>query len=153
VIENLFTAPGTATAGRRPRLHTQWPGGGHAGDPIFDQFYASQVASLASPESEKLMQAAGAALLDRIGPAILITHSQGGLFGWLIADARPGLVKAIVALEPTGPPYKDAIFQNGVDRLSGLTSLPLTYDPPTSPESPLAFEQQTEPDAPELSPC
>jgi pimeloyl-ACP methyl ester carboxylesterase len=99
------------------------------------------------------MQAAGAALLDRIGPAILITHSQGGLFGWLIADARPGLVKAIVALEPTGPPYKDAIFQNGVDRLSGLASLPLTYDPPTSPESPLAFEQQTEPDAPELSPC
>ena len=27
-------------------LHTQWPGTGVAGDPAFDQFYASQVASM-----------------------------------------------------------------------------------------------------------
>ncbi len=38
------------------------------------------------------MQAAGIALLDRIGPAILIAHSQGALFGWLIA-ARDRLEK------------------------------------------------------------
>jgi hypothetical protein len=30
-----------------------------------------------------------------IGPAILVAHSQGGLLAWHIADARPGLVKAI----------------------------------------------------------
>jgi pimeloyl-ACP methyl ester carboxylesterase len=36
------------------------------------------------------------------GPAILLTHSQSGTFGWLVADARPALVKAIVALEPSG---------------------------------------------------
>jgi pimeloyl-ACP methyl ester carboxylesterase len=48
------------------------------------------------------MQAAGIALLDRISPAIFIAHSQGALFGWLIADSRPGLVKRIVALEPVG---------------------------------------------------
>jgi pimeloyl-ACP methyl ester carboxylesterase len=125
-------------------LHTQWPGGadkGRAGDPVFDQFYASQVASLTNPESEKLMQTAGAALLDRIGPAVLITHSQAGLFGWLIADARPGLVKGIVALEPAGPPYKDSLFRSGFDRESGLTSLPLTYEPPLTPEAPLEFEE------------
>ena len=105
------------------------------------------------------MQAAGAALLDRIGSAILITHSQAGLFGWLIADARPKLVKGIVALEPagppypSGPPYKDALFQSGFDRDCGLTSLPLTYDPPVTPQAPLAFEQQSVADAPDLSPC
>ena len=44
------------------------------------------------------------ALLDKIGPAILLTHSQSGAFGWPVADARPDLVKAIVAVEPNGPP-------------------------------------------------
>jgi hypothetical protein len=44
VIENLFTAPEDGDGWPQAKLHTQWPGGGHAGDPIFDQFYASQVA-------------------------------------------------------------------------------------------------------------
>ncbi|MDI4642710.1 hypothetical protein K9U39_17495 [Rhodoblastus acidophilus] len=143
--ENLFTAPERNPGWPQAELHTQWPGGsgkGRAGDPVFDQFYASQVASLTNPDSENLMQPAGAALLDRIGPAVLITHSQAGLFGWLIADARPGLVKGIVALEPAGPPYKDSLFPSGFDREFGLTSLPLTYEPPVTAEAPLAFEQQ-----------
>jgi pimeloyl-ACP methyl ester carboxylesterase len=156
VIEKYFTAPAESGLWPQARLHTQWPGGankGHAGDPVFDQFYASQVASLPSRESETLMRAAGAALLDRIGPSVLVTHSQAGLYGWLIADARPALVKAIVALEPSGPPCKEAIFLNGNERSWGLTSTPLTYDPPPSAEQPLAFEQQSEPDAPDLVPC
>jgi pimeloyl-ACP methyl ester carboxylesterase len=40
------------------------------------------------------------ALLDRIGPAILVTHSQGGLIGWLTAMKSPQ-IKGIVAYEPT----------------------------------------------------
>ena len=44
---------------------------------LFDAFYATQVEALVSlEETEKANQAAGAALLDKIGPAILITHSQ-----------------------------------------------------------------------------
>ena len=39
-------------------------------------------------------------------PVILLTHSQGGAFGWLVADARPNLVKAIVTLEPAAPPIQ-----------------------------------------------
>ena len=158
--ERLFTAPEQFPeqqgAWPQARLHTQWPGGEHkgrAGDPVFDQFYAGQVGYLANPESEQLARDAGVALLDRIGEAILITHSQAGLFGWLIADARPQLVKAIVALEPTGPPCKDAIFQSGTDRPWGLTSLPLAYDPPVTADDPLEFEQQAAPDAPDLVPC
>ena len=44
------------------------------------------------------------ALADKIGPFIVLMHSQGGPIGWAIADARPDLVKAIVAVEPNGPP-------------------------------------------------
>jgi hypothetical protein len=55
--------------------------------------------SLASfPRQQELNRDAGSALLDRIGPAILLT-SQSGTFGWLVADARPLLLKAIVAME------------------------------------------------------
>jgi hypothetical protein len=46
------------------------------------------------------------ALLDKIGPAILVTHSQSGLFGWL-AGGRSPHVKAIVSYEP------GFVFQQG----------------------------------------
>ncbi len=39
------------------------------------------------------------ALLDKIGPAVVVTHSQSGLFGWL-AGARSPLVRGIVSYEP-----------------------------------------------------
>lgn len=39
------------------------------------------------------------ALVEKIGPAIVVTHSQSGLFGW-IAGARASNVKGIVAYEP-----------------------------------------------------
>ena len=79
------------------------------------------------------MQAAGASLLDRVGPAILATHSQGGTHGWLWADARPELVKAIVAVEPSGPPFRSTILKGGPVKLYGITDIPMTYDPPANP--------------------
>ena len=146
-IEKVFTAPAEHGAWPQAKLHTQWPGGpnkGHVGDPVFDQYYASLVPSLSRTDSELLMQSAGAALLDRVGPAILVGHSQGGLLSWLIGDSRPELVKGIVAVEPTGPPYKDLVPGLGQgDRLSGLTRMALTYDPPVSLSSPLEFQLQS----------
>ena len=38
-------------------------------------------------------------LLEKTGPAVLVTHSQSGLFGWL-AGARSPHVKGIVSYEP-----------------------------------------------------
>jgi pimeloyl-ACP methyl ester carboxylesterase len=106
-IERRFTA--TEVNGNWPQAkkHTQWPGEGakkgQRGDPIFDAFYATQVESLASPaETQMLIQAAGSALLDKIGPAILVTHSQSGAFGWLLADSRPKAVKASSQWNRTG---------------------------------------------------
>ena len=76
------------------------------------------------------MRSAGINLLDRIGPAILITHSQGGTHGWLWADARPKLVKAIVAIEPAGPPFQSTIAKGANAKPYGITDVPLSYDPP-----------------------
>jgi pimeloyl-ACP methyl ester carboxylesterase len=157
-IEKLFTAPELHNLWPQAKLHTQWPGTGpkhgQIGDPIFDQFYASQVQFLAdNVETEKLIQHAGAALLDHIGPAIVLTHSQSGPFGWLIADARPKLVKAIVAIEPAGPPFHDAVIGKGKARAWGVTDIPITYDPPITDPSQLQIEQQATPDNPDLARC
>lgn len=39
-------------------------------------------------------------LLERIGPAILLTHSAGAMSVWWAADLRPELVAGIIAIEP-----------------------------------------------------
>lgn len=129
----MFTGTATADFKNWPQahLHTQWPGPGRAGDPTFDAYFASTVPYLADLDVEQRgMKAAGSALLDRIGPAILITHSQGGPSGWLIADARPELVRAIVAIEPSGPPFAHRLPKGLAKRPYGIADLPLTYDPP-----------------------
>jgi pimeloyl-ACP methyl ester carboxylesterase len=69
------------------------------------------------------------ALLDKIGDAVLISHSQAGPYGWGVGDARPDKVKAIVALEPEGPPFEQQVIAHGPARSYGLTTLPLTYSP------------------------
>lgn len=69
-------------------------------------------------------------LLDLTGPAVLVTHSAGGPVGWLAADARPDAVVAIVAVEPVGPAFAEIPGMGSLDW--GLTSAPITYDPPVS---------------------
>ncbi|CAF4189724.1 unnamed protein product [Adineta steineri] len=135
MMEKRFTATSFYKLWPQAILHTQWPGDdnttkGRMGDQIFDAFYASTVQFVASEVSvQTMMQKAGAALLDKIGAAILLTHSQSGSFGWLIADIRPNLVKAIVSIEPKGPPFREAVFSNKSSRSWGITDIPITYDP------------------------
>lgn len=138
VIERRLTA--TAVHARWPEAtrHTQWPGTGRRGDPFFDEFCAAQarmVADLATVE--RLGRSAGRALLERIGPAIVLTHSHAGSLGWQLADVCPDLVAAVVAVEPAGPPFvtlemvggKDYAKERGLSRPYGVTSTPLAYDP------------------------
>ena len=44
--------------------------------------------------------AAYTALLDKLGPSAVLCHSQGCGFGFRVAQARPELFKALVAIEP-----------------------------------------------------
>ena len=115
---------------------------------------ARTVAYLANnTETQQLVQNAGGALLDRIGPAIIVTHSQAGPFGWLLADARPKLVRGIVAVEPSGPPFHNATRSNDPARPWGPTDIRITYDPPISDAKELRYERQKTPDAPDLVTC
>jgi len=50
--------------------------------------------------TDAAIAAAYDALLDKVGPSVLLLHSQAGGFGFPLAQARPDMVKAIVAVEP-----------------------------------------------------
>ena len=158
-IEYRFVAPKRFNRWPQAKLHTQWPGSGKPGDKYFDAFYASQFQSLADSEkSQQINRDAAVALLDKIGPAIVLTHSQSGAYGWLIADARPKLVKALISIEPNGPPVYETELKGAPDwfedtgprKTYGLGFVPLAYDPPLKPGETLAFVRQEKPDAPDL---
>lgn len=63
-----------------------------------DQYFR-QMTPNTGPFDPALVSDAVAALFDRTGPAILVTHSQGGGPGWLTA-MKSGNVRAIVSYEP-----------------------------------------------------
>jgi pimeloyl-ACP methyl ester carboxylesterase len=115
----------------------RWVGSGDAGDPRVDQFQAGQNSA---PQDAVLAQtlwaSRGAELLDRIGPAVIVTHSAGGPFGWLVADQRPALVKGVVCVEGAGAPF------GGANRW-GLTAVPLAFDPPASDPEEVATREVT----------
>lgn len=161
-IAERFTSPERRPLYPQAVLHTQWPGAGVPHDADYDQFYASQVPSMEDMEGlEAMMREAGAALLDRIGPAILLTHSQGGPFGWTIADARPALVRGILAIEPNGAPVHEVRFtgppqwfeDDAIGRPWGITRGPLAFDPPVRDAAELRFVRQESPDGPGLVCC
>jgi pimeloyl-ACP methyl ester carboxylesterase len=157
--EQRFVAPRRFNLWPQAKRHTQWPGAGQPGDAVFDAFYAAQFPSLESfARQQELNRDAGIALLDRIGPSVLLAHSQAGAFAWPIADARPKLVKAIVAVEPNGPPVFETEFKGppdwfadtGARKAWGLGMVPLTYDPPVKHGEKLKFVRQPKPDGPGL---
>ena len=116
----------TVTSARTP--NKQWPGTtGDVGDPLVDQLMA---AANSAPRDNQLVQMLwrthGAELIDRIGPTILVTHSAGGPFGWLVANERPSLVKAVVSFEGATAPL---VGQGGAagTPLPNLKGIPIMY--------------------------
>ncbi len=105
---------------------SQWPGPGGMNDPLIEQFMACEVGNVADEAFHtELNIRGGVELLDRIGPCILLTHAFGGFWGWAVADQRPKLVKAILAMEINGNPFAAQLKW-------GVTATPMTYDPPVT---------------------
>jgi pimeloyl-ACP methyl ester carboxylesterase len=162
-VQQRFTTIERYNLWPQAHLHSQWPGAGEPGDPIFDQFIASQMPGIPDFTTQQVLNRdAIVALLEKIGPAILLTHSQSGAFGWPVADARPDLVKAILAVEPSGPPFFDIQNVRAPEwfryaptkaRPWGVTADPLAYSPPAANASDLEIVQQEKPDGPDLSTC
>lgn len=160
-LQDLFTATASALLWPQAALHTQWPGAGVPGDSIFDQFFASQWAGMSALNQETYTSRALVALLEKIGPSVLLTHSQSGPHGWLAADARPDLVRGIIAVEPNGPPFYELSLVGAPDWFSygdiarpyGITRLPLTFEPAVTDPAQLTPVLQDSPDGPDLARC
>ncbi len=76
-----------------------FPGVQFSRDPeALNQYFRSMTPDT-GPIDMEVNSSAVAALFDKIGPAILVTHSHSGGMGWLTA-ARSGNVRAIVSYEP-----------------------------------------------------
>jgi pimeloyl-ACP methyl ester carboxylesterase len=139
--------------------HTQWPGEGpnkgKMGDPVFDNFAKTDSQSPTGKDMEELSAKDIVELVDLIHePVILLLHSGVAPAGWLVADARPKLVKGIIAAEPIAPPIENAERgATGPGRLWGLTNMPMTYDPPIKSASELQTVREDKADGPDLIPC
>ena len=143
------------------KLHTQRPGTGKPGDPWFDTFAASEEQGITDFATVgKVNHDALVALLQQIGPSILLTHSQSGPPGWATADSNPELVKALISIEG-GLPFYDieypgppTWFKTGaLRRPYGLSSEPMHYSPPVSDPSEIKLVEQEKADGPDLAKC
>jgi pimeloyl-ACP methyl ester carboxylesterase len=161
-IERRFVSPERFNLWPQAKLHNQFPGTGKPDDPFFLTFLATQYPSLPDfSKQQQLNRDALVDLFDKIGPAVLLTHSQSGAFGWPVADMRPNLVKAMVAIEPSGPPVHDVDFvgaptwfkESVIAKISGLGDVPLAYDPPLQAGTQLEVVQQEAADGPDLVRC
>ncbi len=148
VLTGIFVPP-TEGPGAMPfaNLHTQWPGDRNdPNDPALLQFLASGGPFAAdAADRQALEQTRLAQLLDKIGPAFVVSNSLGGPAGFLVADARPDLVVGLVQVEPIGPAF-NTMF--GPDTLQwGVAAVPMTFDPPAGSPGELSLDHH-EPPAP-----
>jgi len=66
----------------------------------YDDFMRQVVPRWTTTDAAQL--AAYKALLGRVGPAVVLAHSQGGLFAFRAAQALPEKLRALVLIEPSG---------------------------------------------------
>jgi hypothetical protein len=97
-----------------------FPGVQFSRDPAaLDQWWRQQVPNTADLD-EKVFVDATVALFDKIGPAVLLTHSASGVMGWMTAT-RTSAVKGIVAYEPVGFVFPEGEVPAAVPSNAGNT--------------------------------
>jgi len=69
--------------------------------------------------NDEQTQKAYNALIQKLGPSVVMVHSQAGNFGFHAALAAPDKVKAIIAIEPAGAPAPGP----ELDKLKGIPIL------------------------------
>ena len=142
VLRMIFVPPSDGP-GALPfaHLHTQWPGDRNdPNGPALLQFLASTGPFVGDAEIRQATERDRLAeLLDRIGPAFVVSNSLGGPSGFLLADARPNLVVALAQLEPIGPAFAENFGPTTLQW--GPSGAPVAYDPPAA--SPAELELVT----------
>jgi len=163
LMEEVWTGSHPPTNPQRywaqSKKYTQWPSDapnkGKIGDPVFDYFAKTELGFPSADDMEPLAAEDLEQLVDLIHqPVILLLHSRLATSGWLLADARPKMIKGIIAVEPWGPPIKNAeLDARGPGHIWGLTNFPMQYDPPVKDASELQTVQEEKADGPDLVPC
>jgi pimeloyl-ACP methyl ester carboxylesterase len=163
LMEQVWTggAPPPTPARSWPQSseYSAWPSDapnkGQIGDPVFDYFAKTELNFPSADDMEPLSAEDLVQLVDLIGkPVILLLHSRLATSGWLLADVRPKMIKAIIAAEPWGPPIQNAeLDARGPGHIWGLTDFPMHYDPPIKEASEVRTVREEKANGPGLVPC
>ncbi|KAH7374732.1 Alpha/Beta hydrolase protein [Plectosphaerella cucumerina] len=143
-VEMGFTAVSVFNTYPQSQLHTQWPGTGRVGDPVFDQFQKAFIPiNMNFANFELAMRASGCELLRLIGePAYVISHSMGARAPLVMSNDCPERIAGNINIEGTTIPFWSYGWGLGGSRTNpwGLSLTPLDYDPPVSDPSELQVE-------------
>jgi hypothetical protein len=85
-----------------------------------DQWWRQQTPDTA-PASNGLISDATAALFQKIGQGVLVTHSASGLPGWLTVPKAP-TIKAVISYEPVGCVFPEGEVPAPIDTSGGAVS-------------------------------
>jgi pimeloyl-ACP methyl ester carboxylesterase len=91
-----------------------------------DQWWRQQTPNT-GPESQTVVTDAVAALFQKIGPAVLVTHSASGVLGWLTAIKHRN-VRAIVSYEPTTFVFPEGEVPPPIGSTAGQTVPPADFE-------------------------
>ena len=109
--ERFRIGPGAGSYDPDPAKRKQLPGNQFPAE-AYDAFTKQIVPRWLS--TDDAITQAYIALVDKVCPCVLLTHSQGGYFGFRVAEQRPDKIKGIVAVEPagTGPSDKAGVLKD-----------------------------------------
>ncbi|MBI2186789.1 MAG: alpha/beta fold hydrolase [Acidobacteria bacterium] len=84
-----------------------------------NEFFRIQYPEFNAPENERVETDALAALLNEIGPSVLLTHSSTGIRGWITATKTTN-VAAIVSYEPGDAVFPESEMPPPIERIDGM---------------------------------
>lgn len=135
-VESGFTAVELYDYYPQAKLHTQWPGSGQNGDPVFDQFKKSFIPLTSSYEAEEYaMRASGCELLSLLGAKpYIISHSLGARYPILMSNDCPQYIAASINIEAASVPFWSYGYGLGGTPSTpwGFTNTPVDYVPAVS---------------------
>lgn len=88
-----------------------------------NEFFRIQYPEFNAPENEQVETDALAALLNELGPSILLTHSSTGIRGWITAT-KTANVAGIVSYEPGDAVLPASEMPPPIPRADGMTIAP-----------------------------
>lgn len=108
ISERGFTVPEDSDLYPQSQLHTQWPGSGLKGDPIFDAFEDTFIPLTSNKTAQQTsMRKSGCEMLRLIGSSFLVSHSIGSVFPILLSNDCPEHVAGSINLDPNIIPFED----------------------------------------------